>query len=80
VKTKLVAFHLIFFFLWVLHVGAALYRLHSYLLNLRCSVEEEFFPWVPTVRCDYIKSEHWRGKASIRRSALMMQHYPQTLL
>lgn len=40
VKTKLVALHLIFFFFWVLHFGAFLDRLHSYLLNLRFSAEE----------------------------------------
>lgn len=64
----------------MLHFGAALYRLHSYLLNRRFSAEEEFFPWVPTVLFDYIKSGRWRGKACIRRSALMMQRCPQTPL
>lgn len=47
-----------FFFLWEFHFGAALHTLHSYLVNRRCWVEEEFFPWVPTVLCNYIKTEH----------------------
>lgn len=59
--------------------GAFLDRLHSCLLNLRFSAEE-FFPWVPTVLCDYIKSERWREKARVMRPALMMQHYSETPL
>lgn len=62
----------------MLGFGAALYRLHSYLVNRRFGAEEEFFPGVPAVLCDYIKSEHCRGKTCIKRSALMLQRYPPT--
>lgn len=67
-----------FFSFFGCFVLEALQRLNLYLLNLSYLVKEEFFPWVPTALCDYINPEHCRGKASIRRSALVMQPYPQT--
>lgn len=78
VKTKSVALHLILFSL-----GASFWSISgqtAFLSSESAIFSRGVFPWVPTVLCDYIKSECWRERARVVRPVLMMQHYSETPL